>query len=149
EREHLREASGVASMANEQKYPALKHGAYSATAVLPGENQAEFEKLQSELISEFAPTGAIEKDIVTDIARLVWRKQNLRTLRTAERAQQRRKRIEKPEFLMPLEVVAFARMAAKPDPEKEQQRATERAAREAAAHEELGALYELTEAGEA
>ena len=35
---------------NDRKHPALKHGAYSAIAVLPGENRAEFEKLRRDLI---------------------------------------------------------------------------------------------------
>jgi hypothetical protein len=62
-----------------KRHPALKHGAYSSTAVLPGENPAEFEGLCQALIAELAPTGALEEDIVADIARLVWRKQNLGT----------------------------------------------------------------------
>ena len=33
--------------------PALKHGAYSATAILPGESQAEFEKLHRDTIAEW------------------------------------------------------------------------------------------------
>jgi len=67
-----------------KRHPALKHGAYSSTAVLPGENPAEFEKLHQALIAELAPTGALEEDIVADIARLVWRKQNLAIFRRAE-----------------------------------------------------------------
>ena len=57
--------------------PALKHGAYSATAVLPGESQAAFEKLHRGLIAELIPSGVLEDNIVVDMARLVWRKQNL------------------------------------------------------------------------
>lgn len=66
---------------------ALKHAAYSATAVLPGESQAEFEKLHQSLIAELSPSGALEDDTVMDIARRLWRKQNLVTLRIAEDAQ--------------------------------------------------------------
>ena len=62
-----------------KRRPALKHGAFSSTAVLPGEDPAEFEELYQALIAELAPTGALEEDIVADIARLVWRKQNLGT----------------------------------------------------------------------
>jgi hypothetical protein len=64
--------------------PALKHGAYAATAVLPGESRAAFEKLHRGLIAEYTPSGVTEDDIVAVIARLMWRKQNLGTLRTAE-----------------------------------------------------------------
>src|SRR5439155_25594832 len=67
-------------------HPALKHGAYAASAVLPGESRAAFEKLHRDLIAELSPNGALEEDAVASIARLVWRKQNLQTLRIAERA---------------------------------------------------------------
>ena len=69
-------------------HPALKHGAYSATAVLPGESRAAFQKLHRDLIAELVPSGVLEGDIVADMARLVWRKQHLGTLRIAEDAQQ-------------------------------------------------------------
>ena len=83
---------------NDRKHPALKHGAYSATAVLPGESRAEFEKLHRDLMAEFTPSGALEDDIVMNIARLVWRKQNLATLRIAEHAQGRRNAIVNEKF---------------------------------------------------
>jgi len=67
-----------------KRHPALKHGAYSATAVLPGENPAKFDKLHQALIAELAPTGALEENIVADMARLIWRKQNLATFRHTE-----------------------------------------------------------------
>ena len=44
--------------------PALKHGAYSATSVLPGESRAAFEKLHRNLKAEWSPSGALEDDIV-------------------------------------------------------------------------------------
>jgi hypothetical protein len=57
--------------------PALKHGGYSATAVLPGEDRAAFEKLHRDLVNELTPKGRLEEDIVATIACLMWRKQNL------------------------------------------------------------------------
>jgi hypothetical protein len=69
--------------------PALRHGAYSATALLPGENRSEFEKLHREITTELCPNGALEHDIIFTIARLVWRKQHLTTCRKAELAQKR------------------------------------------------------------
>ena len=69
--------------------PALKHGAYSATAILPGESQAEFEKLHRDTIAEFTPSGVLENDIVMTLTRLLWRKQNLDTLHIAEHARRR------------------------------------------------------------
>jgi hypothetical protein len=67
-----------------KRHPALKHGGFSSTAVLPGENPAEFEELHQAVIAELAPRGALEENIVADIARLFWRKQNLATFRRAE-----------------------------------------------------------------
>jgi hypothetical protein len=70
-------------------HPALKHGGYAATALLPGEDFAEFEELHDRLIADFVPTGPLEEDIVATIARLMWRKQNLATFRCAELARER------------------------------------------------------------
>jgi hypothetical protein len=67
-------------------HPALKHGAYSARGVLPGENRAAFKKLQQGLKAELQPDGPLEEDIVNDIARWMWRKKNLDTFRLAEAA---------------------------------------------------------------
>ena len=72
-----------------QLHPALKHGAYAATAVLPGESRAAFENLHRGLIAEYAPSGVHEQHIVMNMARLIWRQQNLRTLRISELAQSR------------------------------------------------------------
>jgi hypothetical protein len=69
--------------------PALRHGGYSAMSVLPGENKTEFDKLHRDLISEIAPNGAFEDDLVATLTRLLWRKQNLRTFRIAEHARAR------------------------------------------------------------
>ena len=74
-------------------HPALKHAGYAATGVLPGENTAEFEKLHRDLIVEFSPNGALENDIIAEMARYVWRKKNLDTFRTAELARARHAQI--------------------------------------------------------
>jgi hypothetical protein len=71
-----------------KSHPALKHGGYAATIVLPGESVAEFEKLRRDLIANFTPNGALEEDIVADLAGRLWRKQNLATFRTAKVARQ-------------------------------------------------------------
>jgi hypothetical protein len=63
---------------------ALKHGGYSATALLPGEDAAAFKKLHDALIDELSPVGALEVDIVESIARLVWRKRHLATSRVGD-----------------------------------------------------------------
>jgi hypothetical protein len=69
--------------------PALKHGGYSNTTLLPGEDKAAFEKLHNDLIAEFDPSGRLEEDIVHTMARIVWRKQNLITYRLVEQVNSR------------------------------------------------------------
>src|SRR5262249_24964652 len=93
-----------ASMSVPFKKPhaAFKHGAYSATAVLPGEDEDAFRALHQKIIAELAPVGPLEDDIVASIARLVWRKQNLAILRIVEfaRAHDVELRAERPFFRM-------------------------------------------------
>jgi hypothetical protein len=73
----------------DQLPPALKHGIYSGMALLPGEDPAEFEKFHQEIIAEYNPTGRSEEDIVEDMCRLMWRRQNLATYRLAEWAREK------------------------------------------------------------
>jgi hypothetical protein len=128
----------------EKVHPALKHGAYSATTLLPGEDAFAFEKLHQGLVAELAPSGPLEEDIVATLARYMWRKKNLETFRIAEGARNRcdaiqwEKRrqagLDGPRLLMFEDV----------DP------AAEREAREAAnaqARIELGGTYALVEIG--
>jgi hypothetical protein len=68
---------------------ALKHGGFAGTTILPGEDEAAFNKLHHDLSVELAPNGPLEKDIVTTIARLVWRKQNLKIYTLIEKAHER------------------------------------------------------------
>jgi hypothetical protein len=124
--------------------PSLKHGGYSATAVLPGENRAEFEKLHQEVIAEFSPDGVVEHDIIAEIARLVWRKQNLSTYRIAEIAREHYKPFiahesqPNPYTCTPrnIEEIAAAECAAAVRADEDQ------------ARQELGDNYELVAIGE-
>jgi hypothetical protein len=75
-------------------HAALKHGAFSATTILPGEDPAAFKELHQKLIAELAPDGVLEDDIVCTIAHLVWRKEHLGTLRIAEHALEHESRIQ-------------------------------------------------------
>jgi hypothetical protein len=59
-------------------YPALKHGGYSATGLLPGEDPVAFEKLHQDLRLEYCPDGPLQEDTVRDIARWTWRKASAR-----------------------------------------------------------------------
>jgi hypothetical protein len=63
---------------------ALKHGVYSTIGLLPGESSAKFKKHHNDVIDELKPNGPVEHDIVTTIARALWRKQNLATFQTAQ-----------------------------------------------------------------
>jgi hypothetical protein len=56
----------------------LKHGLTSRKVVLPGENQAEFDRLHNDLVSEHAPVGALETELVAEIAACLWRLQRAR-----------------------------------------------------------------------
>jgi hypothetical protein len=134
----------------QKTYPALKHGGYSSTTILPGEDPTAFEKPHRQLIAELSPKGMLEHDVVATIARLVWRKQNLATFRLAELARERREAIRS-------EHVAAA-LAEKQRPLRPflgSGRELEAAEREAAvqpaehqARKELGETYQLAEIGE-
>ena len=54
-----------------------KHGVFSATAILPGEDEEEFKELHTALIDEWRPVGATEEDAVLSIAKAVWRKRRV------------------------------------------------------------------------
>jgi hypothetical protein len=56
----------------------LKHGLTSRKVVLPAENQADFDRLHSQLFSEHAPAGALETELVAEIAACLWRLQRAR-----------------------------------------------------------------------
>jgi len=66
--------------------PALKHGAYSTTTILPGEDRAAFEELHRELLDEYEPEGISEIEVIADLAHLMWRKRNVGTYLITKRA---------------------------------------------------------------
>jgi hypothetical protein len=121
----------------------VKHGGYSRTTLLPGEDPAAFEKLHNDLVAEFAPVGPLEEDIVASMARFVWRKQNLSTYRLAEKARDRISAINS--MLGPLLDFPFASSSEdRRDPEDV--RAAHQAEVEKA-RKELGKAWELVEMG--
>ena len=61
----------------------LKHGLTSRKVVLPGENQADFDRLHDQLLSEHAPAGALETELVAEIAACLWRLQRARRYESA------------------------------------------------------------------
>ena len=68
---------------------------FESTTLLPGEDPAAFEKFHEQLTAELAPAGPLEQDIVGSMARLVWRRQNLATFRTADLARKRLSEIKR------------------------------------------------------
>ena len=68
---------------------ALKHGIYSGIGLLPTESPAKFRKFKKQIVAELNPVGRLEEDIVDDIVRLEWRRQNLATYDLAQRARAR------------------------------------------------------------
>jgi hypothetical protein len=122
-------------------HPALKHGAYSTTTILPGENIGEFKKLHERLIAELAPEGPLEEDIVATIARLVWRKQHLATFELAERARNWEQRLISERLPTSSLLMSFDSV----DPAE-----TEQAVRDAEAQSrrDLGDVYDLVEIGD-
>jgi hypothetical protein len=121
-------------------HPALKHGAFSATAILPGEDPAAFRDLHQKVIAELNPVGALEEDIVATIARLLWRKQNIATLRRAELALEHHSKIQV-QKLAPWEDLTQSGISS-----AEREAATKAA--ELQAQDELGETYALVELGE-
>src|SRR5215831_2832667 len=121
-------------------HPALKHAGYSATTLLPGEDSAAFETLHRALIAEFTPVGALEEDIIADLARLTWRKQNLATFRIAELAKERHQTIQ-------YEKVPGVSLLLLDDIDPAVAREGYRAAEEQA-RQELGDIYRLIDIGE-
>lgn len=59
---------------------ALKSGAYSNLAVLPSENQEEFDALVDQLHRDFSPNDAVETTLIYDLAVLTWKKSRLTRL---------------------------------------------------------------------
>ena len=57
--------------------------------LMPGEDATAYEQLHAQLVAELCPAGVLEEDIVSSVARLVWRRRNLATLRAAKLAQDR------------------------------------------------------------
>jgi hypothetical protein len=125
---------------------ALKHGIYSGIGLLPTESPAKFRKFKKQIFAELNPVGRLEEDIVDEIVRLEWRRQNLFTYDLAERARARHRaifssvpsRYEEP-FLLRLP---------EPRPHPENPSPEEIEAARKRARDELEAAIELVELGD-
>jgi hypothetical protein len=60
---------------------ALQHGAWAETALLPGEDPRQFDRLHRGLVKEWSPSGPAEQDAVHTLAKCMWRKRRIRNLR--------------------------------------------------------------------
>jgi hypothetical protein len=104
-------------------------------------------------MAEFSPSGLLEDDIVMNMARLLWRKQNLLTFQIAESARSRYWQIihervdgsvDSTEYYPPL---SFG--GPPPPPPDPVKRAAQMRAAEEQIQKELGGAYELSTVGEA
>jgi hypothetical protein len=113
--------------------------------LLPGEDPVEYDKLHKDLIDELGPNGPLECDVVSTIARLLWRKQNLCTFRTAELARQRLNQITRDELARRDLTNAPFDFSLPGTHEYQTARADAEEAAKAQARDELGDRYEHTQ----
>ena len=74
-RRHRRLLDGLVGRAPKWKRAnAQKHGVFSASPTIPGEDPRQFIELHSALIAEWQPSGRTEHDLVFGLADLMWRK---------------------------------------------------------------------------
>jgi hypothetical protein len=110
-------------------------------AILPGEDQAEFEKLYRDIITDLRPDGPLEDDAVAQVALLLWRKQNLSIYRKAEIARRLCNVSVEPRGAYSVRAPDMEEIVAAECSSAVQ-------AEEQSAREELGEDYELVAAGE-
>jgi hypothetical protein len=129
-------------------HPALKHGGYSVTGLLPGEDAAAFEQLHRELRATYCPDGPLEEAAIARIGNLLWRMQNLGTILRAEAARKRYSAIRSqmiPSAKFPGELEYLRDDSIPPDP-AEVEAATKAA--EERAQQELGEDFKFIEMGD-
>ena len=79
--EFMRDRPLIDSAVRRSKYKrpnALKHGVYATSALIPGENQKEFEELLAELLDEYKPSGPSLRHAVHCLADSMWRLRRLK-----------------------------------------------------------------------
>ena len=63
---------------------AVRHGLLSQKLILPGESQADFDRLLSGLLQEMRPVGTVEQVLVERIATTMWRQRRLVAAESAQ-----------------------------------------------------------------
>ena len=63
---------------------AITHGAFSAPAFLPGEDQLRYASLYRDLLKEWQPDGPTEIDAVVTLATCMWRKRRVQSFLAAQ-----------------------------------------------------------------
>lgn len=61
----------------------LKHGSYSVVAVLPNENQDDFDQLLAQITHDLKPVDFVENSLIHDLAVITWMKLRLEKLEQA------------------------------------------------------------------
>lgn len=85
--DHANQEAGASKAHRVVTLPALnslKHGVYAELTVLPTEDRQEFENHRQEVIDELQPNGPLERDVVHDVVKFMWRKRRLHTFRLME-----------------------------------------------------------------
>jgi hypothetical protein len=84
-RENARRSTGPKTPQGKRavRFNGLQHGLLSREAVLPGENEDEFEKFRNSMHVAFAPFGPIETLLADRVVNVAWRLQRLARLETA------------------------------------------------------------------
>jgi hypothetical protein len=125
--------------------PALKHGLYSGMALLPLEDEAEYEKHRRAVFDEYKPNGPSELDTIDELSSLFWRKKHLLIYKLAANVKLKRNSFFTHQEFSPPSFVPLVPRERLHTPEQMQEldrKATERA------KAELGAWLELVEIGE-
>jgi hypothetical protein len=65
------------------RFNALRHGVLSRYAVLPWEDEGEYQVLLGALVAEHSPEGPTEEHLVEELAGIIWRKRRLRLAEAA------------------------------------------------------------------
>jgi hypothetical protein len=115
--------------------------------LLPTEDPVAFKEFCRDILSEYAPVGRSEEFIVAEMARLMWRRQNLSTYHLAKQAGYRRSSIYS-KLAPPNEYDLSYLLGAKPETRSPEELRMLRKEADEQASTELGAALDLVQIGE-